>query len=79
MKFFSILAATMSIFSVTEACKCAKDGGFSGTATKNCCLHVKGTYQFENDCQASSISESLSEFRRCCESQHLDVTSDCGH
>ncbi|OJJ34756.1 hypothetical protein ASPWEDRAFT_39837 [Aspergillus wentii DTO 134E9] len=43
------------------ACQCTKDS----SKTESCCNSLSGTYK-DGDCQASSISEHLSNFRSCC-------------
>ncbi|KAH9917115.1 uncharacterized protein BXZ73DRAFT_105593 [Epithele typhae] len=49
-----------------EACKClGKKGHNNVQHTHKCCNQLDGSFQGGNDCEASSISEHLREFRAC--------------
>ncbi|KAF1849269.1 uncharacterized protein K460DRAFT_404507 [Cucurbitaria berberidis CBS 394.84] len=67
-----LLATTLLVGA--DACKCVNNGA-NTDATRACCAQLKGNFRNGNDCQAGSISEKLSNFRRCC--QGKGFTSDC--
>ncbi|CVK91462.1 uncharacterized protein FMAN_09560 [Fusarium mangiferae] len=67
-----ILNVTALLFSTGEACKCyGTKGNLNNGATHKCCNDYHGVYS-GNDCKASSISEHLSGFDRCCKGQGSD-------
>lgn len=55
-----------------QACKCNPGGVENVAQTQFCCTQLGGVFQDGNDCEASSISEHLSNFRSCC-----GGSSDC--
>ncbi|KAI1951258.1 hypothetical protein LOZ57_001813, partial [Ophidiomyces ophidiicola] len=55
-------------------CKCYVNGNRDDGRTESCCRQLGGVFRFGNDCLAGSISEHLSNFRRCCGGQ-----SDCDY
>lgn len=67
------IAATLSV--PAEACKCVSNGLDDINATQDCCASFNGNFQFGNDCQASSISNQLSNFEACC--GNYGLSSDC--
>lgn len=71
--FNTLFVASMALSSL--ACKCVQDGA-NDAATSTCCTSLGGRYS-GNDCAADTISESLSNFRQCCENQDSALTSDC--
>ncbi|KAF2468390.1 uncharacterized protein BDR25DRAFT_56839 [Lindgomyces ingoldianus] len=77
MQLFKLIAVvTATILSTTEACKCLIGGSSSPIGTHACCNQIGGNFQFGDDCQASSIANSLSSFHSCC--RGIGGPSDCG-
>ncbi|KAH9905090.1 uncharacterized protein BXZ73DRAFT_61724 [Epithele typhae] len=78
MKFLAaLLLLAVAVALPVEACKClGKKGHLNTGNTKTCCKQLNGAFRDGNDCEASTISEHLREFRSCCES-HNSATSDC--
>jgi uncharacterized membrane protein len=76
MRFLSLTAvAVAAMLSVPAlSCKCFVNGNADNGRTESCCNDLHGVFRFGNDCAASSISEHLSNFRRCCGGQ-----SDCDY
>ncbi|XWX02030.1 hypothetical protein V2A60_010062 [Cordyceps javanica] len=68
MQFIIVAAALLtSLSSGVMACKCYDSNGQQNVGnTQGCCRDLRGVFQYGNDCAASSISEHLSDFRRCC-------------
>ncbi|EFX01836.1 hypothetical protein CMQ_8302 [Grosmannia clavigera kw1407] len=56
------------------ACKCQVGGSEDVARTQDCCGRLNGVFRYGNDCEASSISQHLSNFRSCCGGQ-----SDCDY
>jgi hypothetical protein len=77
MNFFALILVAVTTAISAEACKCLDNGGGNNVGnTQNCCSSLGGSFQDGNDCAASSISEHLSNFRSCCQSDG-SATSDC--
>ncbi|KAA8646128.1 hypothetical protein EYZ11_005517 [Aspergillus tanneri] len=76
MQFSSIftMAVAVMLSAPTLACKCFVNGNQDVGRTQSCCNSLSGVFRGGNDCLASSISERLSNFRRCCGGQ-----SDCDY
>ncbi|KAL5587065.1 hypothetical protein FOVSG1_012201 [Fusarium oxysporum f. sp. vasinfectum] len=69
---FVVLSVTALLSATGEACKCyGTKGNLNNGATHKCCNDYHGVYS-GNDCKASSISEHLSGFDRCCKGQGSD-------
>ncbi|KAF5667441.1 glycosyltransferase family 90 [Fusarium circinatum] len=69
---FVVLSIAGLFSSSGEACKCyGTNGNLNNGATHKCCNDYHGVYS-GNDCKASSISEHLSGFDRCCKGQGSD-------
>ncbi|KAF5542040.1 hypothetical protein FMEXI_7644 [Fusarium mexicanum] len=69
---FIVLSIAALFSSSGEACKCyGTNGKLNNGATHKCCNDYHGVYS-GNDCKASSISEHLSGFDRCCKGQGSD-------
>ena len=59
------------------SCKCIDhDHHKRNDATLACCGKLGGHWQYSEDCQASSISESLTSFSNCCW-DYDELNSDC--
>ncbi|KAI8631686.1 hypothetical protein F5Y19DRAFT_424566 [Xylariaceae sp. FL1651] len=69
---FVVAAIAAMLSSSALACKCISNGVEDVARTESCCGELSGVFQDGNDCEASSISEHLSNFRDCCGGQ-----SDC--
>ncbi|KAF4334241.1 glycosyltransferase family 90 [Fusarium beomiforme] len=68
----ALLSVTALLSATGEACKCyGSKGNLNNGATHKCCNDYHGVYS-GNDCKASSISEHLSGFDRCCKGQGSD-------
>ena len=82
VKSIMLLAVAAMLSVPICTCKC-KDGSGNAVdgATESCCAEVGGVWQDGNDCQASSISELLSNFETCCQQAGTGTgtewTSDC--
>ncbi|KAH9910778.1 uncharacterized protein BXZ73DRAFT_57767 [Epithele typhae] len=77
MKLLALIVLAVAAAIPTQACKCIDSNGSQNVGnTKTCCASLNGAFLNGNDCNASSISEHLSNFRSCCES-HGSQTSDC--
>ncbi|GAB1191288.1 hypothetical protein APSETT444_000460 [Aspergillus pseudonomiae] len=84
MQFSSIFTITVvaMLSAPALACKCYVNGNQDAGKTRSCCNSLNGVFRGGNDCLASSISERLSNFRRCCGGQsdcdypHLAQTAD---
>ncbi|KAF2278197.1 uncharacterized protein EI97DRAFT_248020 [Westerdykella ornata] len=75
MHLSSILLAGAALLAGADACKCVSGGNVYLDASHACCNDLRGNWRNGNDCQAGSISEHLSNFRRCC--RNWGLTSDC--
>jgi hypothetical protein len=74
MLFSRLALFAAALFVGADACKCVA-GGKDDAATRACCSQLGGNFVNGDDCQAGSISEKLSNFRRCCRDRGF--TSDC--
>ena len=74
MLFSRLALFAAALFVGADACKCV-NGGKDNAATRACCAQLGGNFRNGDDCQAGSISEKLSNFRRCCRDRGF--TSDC--
>ncbi|KAK8061935.1 hypothetical protein PG994_008301 [Apiospora phragmitis] len=63
---FAIITALAMLPSIGLACQCFTNGKPDNTRTKTCCRNQDGVFIKPGQCQASSISEYLKEFRDCC-------------
>ena len=73
---FTLIAFT-AILGIASACKCTA-GADNSAFTEICCGRLNGNFVNGNDCAAGSISESLSDFKRCCgDVGGPDWGSDC--
>ncbi|KAF2746649.1 hypothetical protein M011DRAFT_403972, partial [Sporormia fimetaria CBS 119925] len=73
--FSNILFTAATLLAGADACKCVSNGYHYVDASRACCGELRGNWRDGNDCQAGSISEHLSDFRRCC--RNWGLTSDC--
>ncbi|KAE8418985.1 hypothetical protein BDV36DRAFT_294634 [Aspergillus pseudocaelatus] len=69
-----ILTVAAMLSAPALACKCNVNGNQDAGKTRSCCNSLNGVFHGGNDCLASSISERLSNFRKCCGGQ-----SDCDY
>ena len=72
-----LLATSAMLVAPSLACKCIKGGQKDNHVTEICCRENDGEFQSGEDCKASSISESLSEFSDCCIYRYFTDKSDC--
>ncbi|KAK7962798.1 uncharacterized protein PG986_003623 [Apiospora aurea] len=63
---FAFIAALAMLTGTGLACQCFTDGKPDDARTKTCCREQDGTFIKPGQCQVSSISEHLKEFRACC-------------
>lgn len=74
---FSCVAATAiaaMLSAPSLACQCFSGDRVDVGKTHGCCNGLGGVFVNGDNCQAGSISERLSNFRRCCDGQ-----SDCDY
>ena len=78
MKFINIATiVTTILLNGAYACKCLDGAVNIERTTQFCCLEQNGNYQSNGDCQAASISESLTNFASCCSSSGYESDCDC--
>ncbi len=72
-----VLVGTIAMLATPiNGCKCLNYGRTkNNVATRECCSSLDGTFQYGEDCKASSISERLQQFDRCCDMKR--TSSDC--
>ncbi|KAH7076087.1 hypothetical protein FB567DRAFT_535428 [Paraphoma chrysanthemicola] len=71
---FNIITVLAVVGATVSACKCSNNR----LATESCCAQLQGNYIPEQeDCQAASISERLSNFASCCSEGNFDSDCDC--
>lgn len=75
MQFNILLISLTALASVSSACKCLHSKGIGKGTTKWCCQDLGGTFQYGEDCKASTISNKLSSFDSCCRTKQM--WSDC--
>ncbi|KAH9932129.1 uncharacterized protein BXZ73DRAFT_101504 [Epithele typhae] len=77
MKLLNLVVLAAAAAIPAQACKCIdSNGGQNAVNTQFCCASLDGSFQFGDDCAASSISQHLSNFRSCCRIRGSQ-TSDC--
>ena len=74
MRFSTLTIAITALMAGAQACQCVNNGA-DIEKTRDCCERLGGNFVNGKDCQASSISEKLSNFRSCC--RERGMTSDC--
>ena len=70
----AVIAAATILATPALACKCFTNGHQDNGKTQSCCNQRHGVFRYGNDCEASSISQHLSNFLNCC-----GVLSDCDY
>ncbi|ROV95673.1 hypothetical protein VMCG_07573 [Cytospora schulzeri] len=70
----AIVAVTAILSTGGMACQCYVNGSPANSLTESCCAELSGVFEAPGQCEASSISEHLSNFRSCC-----GGSSDCDY
>ena len=81
---FAVAFASLLSAPLANACKCVDALGKVNDLTQTCCGVVGGNFQYGEDCQADSISESLRAFEYCCATVGTEIfgtaaLSDCDY